>query len=364
MKIGVLTYHRSHNYGALLQAIALRKTLENLGHEVYFVDYWPEYHRKMYAMFDKEQIKWESPIRTLYYVMRCLIFFPFKFKRANKFSKFICSFISPYCKDVSDCFDLIVCGSDQIWRKQPGLHNKFNSIYFAQGETNADVYISYAASMGNINITKDEEYILANWFKRFRHISVREESLKKVLVNMQIQDVNVVADPTLLFFKDQWQSLIGMHIFKRRKKYVLYYNLQLNSFDVSSIKKYAHDHNFELVKLRAFAGLDSYKNNTITCADPYDMIRLIANAEMVFTSSYHGLVFSIIFERQFFASFSTNSGRAESLLEYLNLKNRLISKQAKEFPNFEINYLTVAPLLDNFRKESLCWLLKSLNNIS
>ena len=51
MKIGILTYHRSNNYGALLQAIALKKVLSDMGHKVTFIDYWPAYHRQMYALF-------------------------------------------------------------------------------------------------------------------------------------------------------------------------------------------------------------------------------------------------------------------------------------------------------------------------
>ena len=57
MKIGILTYHRSHNYGALLQAIALRHKLEQLGHEVYFIDYWPQYHQQIYKLFSKKECK-------------------------------------------------------------------------------------------------------------------------------------------------------------------------------------------------------------------------------------------------------------------------------------------------------------------
>lgn len=360
MKIGILTYHRSHNYGALLQAIALRETLENLGHDVNFVDYWPDYHRKMYALFDKAQIKWKKPTRTLMYIMRFLILYPYNMQKSKKFEKFINSFIVPHCKDISSRFDLIVCGSDQIWRKQPGLNYKYNPIYFAQGDIKTDYYISYAASMGNMNINKEEKESLIKWLKNFKSISVRETSLKEVLDSINIPNVKVVADPTLLFAKNQWKEKLKAQLNKQKKKYILYYNLQPKSFDVSSIKKYAREKNLQLIKLRPFAGIDSYMANTITCADPYDMIRLIANAEIVFTSSYHCLVFSIIFEKNFFASFSSNIKRAESLLESLNLIDRLIPIQTKSFPHSNINYSNVTPLLNDFRKDSMYWISSQL----
>ena len=56
MKIGILTYHRSHNYGALLQAIATRIVLKKMGHDAYYIDYWPDYHRRMYAMFNSNML--------------------------------------------------------------------------------------------------------------------------------------------------------------------------------------------------------------------------------------------------------------------------------------------------------------------
>ena len=60
MKIGILTYHRSNNYGALLQAIALRKVLADMGHEVSFIDYWPAYHRHIYEAFSIASLKYRS----------------------------------------------------------------------------------------------------------------------------------------------------------------------------------------------------------------------------------------------------------------------------------------------------------------
>ena len=120
MKIGILTYHRSHNYGALLQAIALRKVLSDMGNEVFFIDYWPNYHRHMYALFS---VKWliNRPGRKskLLYIKDCLLHCSVRKQRKQNFDLFISHFILPYISSCDDSYDVIVHGSDQIWRKQP-----------------------------------------------------------------------------------------------------------------------------------------------------------------------------------------------------------------------------------------------------
>ena len=89
MKIGILTYHRSHNYGALLQAIALRKVLTGMGHDVTYVDYWPDYHRHMYSLINLEHLK-ELGIRgKCRYVKNIVMTLPYRKERMENFRSFI-----------------------------------------------------------------------------------------------------------------------------------------------------------------------------------------------------------------------------------------------------------------------------------
>lgn len=364
MKIGILTYHKSHNYGALLQAIALRKVIERMGHEVYYVDYWPEYHKKTYAFYNPEYILHSNPLKTFKSLMRFILYSPYSLGRIRKFRKFIRNRIENHCENSANHFDLIVCGSDQIWRKQPGLNGKFNPTYFAAGGTNADNYISYAASMGIITTDNKDKELLKEWLQKFNAVSVREESLKLLLDELKINSPKVVADPTLLLPKEIWQSMLTGKEKRIRKKYLVYYTLQNDAFDIGTIQKYAEDNNLEIIWMMGGAGRKSFEKNTITCADPYDMMNLIANAEMVFTSSYHGLVFSIIFERQFVTSFTSNSGRAQTLLAQLGLQDRLIEPVSKQIPADKIDYVKVESKLREFREDSILWLSNSINRIT
>ena len=97
MIIGILTYHRSHNYGALLQAIALRVVLTNMGHKVSFIDYWPAYHNRMYALFSLKKLNSINCVRDkIRYIVDCFIHYNVRKQRINNFNYFITKYIAPY----------------------------------------------------------------------------------------------------------------------------------------------------------------------------------------------------------------------------------------------------------------------------
>ena len=156
MKIGILTYHRSHNYGALLQAIALRKVLADMGHEVTFIDYWPAYHRHMYALFSFHWMMSRKGIWSKWsYLKYCFCNYSARKKRKLSFDKFISEYIEPYTSSMDESYDVVIHGSDQIWRKQPEI-NTYNPVYFGCHDIVARRKVSYAASIGTPP-QKDEE---------------------------------------------------------------------------------------------------------------------------------------------------------------------------------------------------------------
>ena len=150
MKIGILTFHRSRNYGALLQAKAMQDYLRSLGHDVSFVDYWPPYHAQMYETFSKDKFRELSLYRMLTYLVRFILTFSRNNKRQEKTQVYINNFFT-ISEDKK--FDLVIYGSDQIWRKQ---HKKscpgFNPIFWGEGFVDTSHKIAYAASMGKIEI--------------------------------------------------------------------------------------------------------------------------------------------------------------------------------------------------------------------
>lgn len=361
MKIGILTYHRSQNYGALLQAAALRYFLSSLGHDVFFIDYWPEYHKRMYRIIDIQYIKEHSLFESFKYLLRESLVLPIKIGRKQKFSKFISENIDPYCKAESECFDCIIYGSDQIWRKQPGLKYQFNPIYFGEGEFKSRFHVSYAASMGVESLDDDDERNIKTWLKKFEAISVREGSLKTKLESIGVRNVKQTIDPTLLLDKQQWETLAIRNDSKgKRLRYVLFYDLMSSSFDKEMISRYAKERNLELITITGKAKNDNYRSNIEAVLNPFEMVDYIANAECVFTSSYHGLVFSLIFNKKVFASFRYNSSRAISLLNTLGLDNVLIEPMTKEVSESPIDYDKCNQILASMRYDSGEWLRNAL----
>lgn len=355
MKIGILTYHRSHNYGALLQAIALRHKLEQLGHEVYFIDYWPQYHQQIYKLFSKKEAFKKGLTGAIKYIGNFIITYRNRKKRIIAFENFINKYIFPYCKLYSnkEHYDVIVYGSDQIWRKQPKPMNYFNPVYFAENILCSKSHISYAASMGDVKLDDNDYHFLKKRMSNFNQVSIREVGLKEILLKVGINS-KVVVDPTILLNQKEWDTLFSIkRIFE--DKYIFYYRLHRDTFN----EKYAMD--FAKKRGCSLVILDGKVRFTIrdilSTSNPTDFLSLIKYAECILTSSYHGLIFSIIFNKEFYASFATNVGRANSILTALELQDRLIPpREMIPLKSNKIDYNKVNKKLDLFKEESLEYL--------
>lgn len=354
MKIGILTYHRSHNYGALLQAIALRYVLTEKGHDVSFVDYWPAYHKRFYSLFSFHEMKQKGFKGGLLYLKKCVLDYSFRHERFATFQSFIHQYIEPYLSSCSDSYDMIIHGSDQIWRKQIGT-KMYNPIYFGNHNIKCSKRVSYAASMGVLPTKESDIQLLKSYFACLDAISVRETDLK-ILVQNCGYTCEQHLDPTLLLSKEQWCSIFNINQ-KKTGDYVLYYDLLEDSFDMTEIQRFASAHH---LTLKTIFGRQSSGKNTddkFYVANPKTLLDLIYHASFVFTSSFHGLVFALIFHKPFYASFSTNSGRAESILDVLKLKNYLIAPKSSIDQNYPIiDYQQVDEFLDVLRQKSLHYL--------
>jgi len=354
MKIGILTYHRTLNYGACLQAVATRVVLEKMGHKVYYVDYWPKYHQGKYKIFS-----WKVFIplpfkRKIRYVWGAIKHRKYIIRRANNFATFHNQYIIPFCKPLSETYDVVVYGSDQIWRKQKET-KAYNPIYFGGRSIKAKKHISYAASMGSLPETEQDRSQVRELVSNFDKISVRENSLKNLLSELGIQNVTQSLDPTLLLSAREWNRIIPTPDY-HGPKYVLVYGIGTVSFEMDEVKQYAQE-NKCIVKLLQSNGTATDTETLITTAAPDTFIYLVKNAECIFTSSFHGLAFSIIYQKEFFASFTQKKvSRAQSLLTTLGLKDRLLYPHTKIPSCKDINYKKVESLLQDMRIESMRYL--------
>ena len=357
MKIGILTYHRSDNYGALLQAIALREVLKEMGHESTFIDYWPDYHRQMYSVFSFGAMKYKSVIGNIVYVINTIRRYRVKKERIKSFEEYRSKYIYPYLTTVDAEYDVVIHGSDQIWRKQKVLKS-YNPVYFGKNNVKAARKISYAASMGVVSPMDEDKEILKDYLSYLDCISVREKELGDLVTELGYEN-DVSIDPTLLLDKKRWVDMMDLKS-DSAEKYVLYYKLQHHSFDDEKIQKFAKSRNLKVKTIYGQARKFNTEEN-IYIANPKDFLNLILNAEYVFTSSYHGLVFSLLFHKPFYASFNKNSGRAQSLLQYLSLDDRLLTPMSN-IPNIEniINYANIDDMIEKERVRSLRYIEDSI----
>lgn len=318
-KIGILTYHRAYNYGALLQAFALRSFLQAAGHDVSFIDYWPEYHKKMYALFSFSKLRNRTFKSRLFYIWDSIIHYSARKKFYTKIQKNVDDLITPHTS-LDKNYDVIIYGSDQIWRKQPFV-NAYNPVYFGKNSFTAKKHIAYAASMGKLPSNDIDRQSIKKLIANLDAISVREKDLQDLLTELGI-DAKLVLDPTLLLPTENWNALIPPTT-SPQKKYIMFFEIVRKSFNLEEVKHFAKSHNLPIrILYNDVRRIDS--KIPTEAVDLIEFLECTRNAEFIFTSSFHALVFSILFHKQFYACFKSNEGRAKTLLRSLGLESRLL----------------------------------------
>lgn len=332
MKIGIITWFTGPNYGTNLQAIALQYYLRNHGYEVNIINY--EVPPSKSVKERKNLLK-----RIIYQPQKYAIKFALnKYRvditeRNNKLSSTIKNkcILTPRVKNVEELinicnsFDLLICGSDQIWN--PNWYDRF---YFADYDEIRTRRISYAPSMGVNAIPETVLPEIKRSISKFDLISVRETKAADLLEAYTSARPTVVVDPTLLLSTLEWNEL-----FKESKpekeKYVLAFFLNDEGTHLKATRSFAKKHSYKLVFV-PYKGMTYLQNADIRAdAGLEDLLDLIRNAEYVITDSFHITVFSIIFKKQFFTfqrfkedSFTSQNVRVINLLELANMKERMI----------------------------------------
>lgn len=346
MKIAILTFHWATNYGAVLQAYALQHYLTQLGNEVEIINYYPSKYKKSYfnALITKRinkihkrliEVKKEKKIDS------------FRKKHLNITEYFNSS---NKLNSISDNYDCFICGSDQIWNPsflQYGEKGK-TYVYFLDFVSENKIKASYAGSFGVTEYPDTFCDELKKKFQRFDCISVRENSGRKIINNLGISDVEIVPDPTILLKTDAYMSLVNKNI--HNAKYICTYmlhNQKIKSYEMlySQLK----DKNCDIIE-NNYCAIEDWLSN-------------IFNSEMVVTNSFHGIVFSILFKKNFIALPIKGSGmndRLYTILNKLGLQDRIYDSN-----DFNIDALIdwdeVHRKLENYRSDGYKYINKILD---
>lgn len=359
MRIGILTFHSAHNYGAVLQCYALQEYLRSLGHDAYVIDYRPDYLVEYYKLYKKEH--WKNKTLGKYslksIIGECLRV-PFRLPRYRAFQKFIDNRLRlyPYTKsdDYSD-FDAVIFGSDQIWN--PKLTGEaFDLVFFGKGISCKKVV--YAASNKNKTLTSEEQDFYKKALLQLDYIGVRESTLQQLLQPLTHKPISLNLDPTLLAGNIIFDNLSVSDGFGF--KYVLIYEITYHKEVYKIAKKYSKERWCKVVGLnsrilsRHFCEMDQ-------TASPEKWIRYIKFAEHIITTSFHGVAFSILLKKKFHYVRQNNPSdyRIESLLNQLNLMDRIIEMDGL-VSDAPIDYEAVHKSLDELRSASVQYLHESL----
>ncbi len=364
MRIGILTFHCAHNYGAVLQCYALQETLKGMGHDVDVIDYRPEYLLASYRKFSIDRFISKNPFTLIRKTTRELWVLDKRIKRYYAFNDFISSnlHLSKRIngKFIPPDYDIYIIGSDQIWN--PRITCGFDSVYFGgfQFAKGKRKYISYAASMGLQELGDSDKKFYASALQNLDSISVREFQTASLLQPLTSKKVETVLDPTLLVDVRIWDAMaVAPRI---GKKYVLVYQIGIDSDIIKMARKIAKETDAVVVEI--MAGIYSRKSKyRIQCATPKEFLGWLKYANCVVTNSFHGTAFSVIFNRPFYnIAGNRNDVRSLSFLESIGLENRVKAK--KSFPAFsEIDYSDVDEIINGLRRNSKYFIKKAIGNI-
>lgn len=293
MKVGILTFHRAHNYGAVLQCYALQEVLKGMGHDVEVIDYRQPWTELVYKRFSLELLnsRCHSLKKKIRYIFRCV----YNYHKIGKTRKIFSDFRNKYLKlspifrdDTILKYDFCIIGSDQLWGINC-LGGQCDKIFTGNLSVSSKCKIvGYAISSNLYSIDYMQQHnILENSLNNFSSISFREESVISKIADYTNQYFQECVDPTLLTEKENWNFLLNDKW--KNRKYVVCYRARSNGSDGFSLeettKRFAEQNKCEVIDLSD----GQYSVN--------DFVSAIANAQYVLTTSFHASVFSLIFNR-------------------------------------------------------------------
>lgn len=340
-KTGIITILNVNNYGAELQAFALHHKLKSLGYDNEIINYLyyknPNYIKEPAAnplikttfknTLKDTVLKWLDKYSAFKYPKIAKL----RKQRFDHFHAKNTSVSKPY-KSYSELYNAqhtyynFIVGSDQVWNPNNGTNIAPYFLTFAPKDANK---VSYASSFGVGSI--DEAYYTQYkaWLSNLTHVSTRESDGVKIIKEVSDRKATHVVDPTLLLTKSDWQSF--MVPYQSDTPYILFFIFKRN--------KYAEELAYKIQKKTGYKIIRVCKNEIPLESDdkmlnirdfgPAEFLGLYNSASFVLTTSFHGSIFSLIFEKPFYTitpASKNNNSRQQSLMDMVNLQDRLLTE--------------------------------------
>lgn len=358
MKVGILTFHRAHNYGAVLQCYALQEVLHNLGADTVVINYKQPFIDNLYKA--KLSVKHLAILAFLMKIKAIRKYFhsiSTDRKRGKNFETFRKLFLncSTECKmnNIPKDLDRYVIGSDQVW----GIHctHDFDPVFWGGFERKEDSKLYGYAISGNGDyqdfLTHQE---IRHYFNLFDDISFREKKIRDDMEGITGIRKEICLDPTLLTDECLWHNLINDKW--EKEKYVVVYQIRRLKkrprLLEEKAKEYASKHECQVINLTGM-------NHPVD-----DFVSIIKHAQCVFTSSFHATVFSVIFGTPFYSYklYDGHDDRYESLLKELDLDHHLVDENSdtSETPIIK-DIVSVKKKLDDIKADSIAYLKRIIS---
>ena len=362
MKIGVYTFHAHHNVGAMLQAFATVKVLQGFGAEPELVNLYPysleesNHHRfKIHTLKDIIRfiyLKLHPQVRMM---DRRFDLFHQQMPLSKRYFT-----VEEYISDPLT-YDIHLVGSDQVWNLQKGY--EYSRFYFLDYLPASSKKISFASSFGTTDIVQDVDKV-RKALSCFENLSAREDKAVEFIKHITGKHCTKILDPSLLLNQKEWDLVIpSTPIIKG--KYIFFYgvNKDKNTWNIiKTVQKYIG------VPVVGFPGpiRPSYNfDKYIVDGGPLEFVNLIKHATFVITSSFHGLAFSVNYNKNFIlVKYGERMERLESLVRSLDLDSHYVNSPAEVnlfLNNYDNNNVTHEKL-DIERKKSMDFLKKICTN--
>lgn len=377
MNLGIITFSSAHNYGAMLQCYALQKMTENLGFDVEIINFRPKVIDNVYNPFKRSK---RSRFDLGFYKHRTILYLKhyYKIEKLKNFENFMNENLNitiPYktfneLKEANFGYDFLISGSDQLWN--PELTNGLNPSYFLKFSNDNTKKISYGVSIGSDNINKNDIPIFKHYLPNFDNISVRESSTTNVLSEYVDSSIDIVIDPTLLLERKYYdeikndvlnrKSLLKNDINLKNNDYIFVYTLQYNEELLKIGELISQNEKLPVIFNRPYKKF-SNQLDSVPYIGPKEFLGLISNAKYIVTNSYHGVLFSIIYNKKFITIPNTNTpSRIKEVINHLNIESNLFYSfnDFKSIEDIAINYEDVEKKLSELKNDSIKFLKDSL----
>lgn len=370
-KVAIVTWIKYDNFGTFLQAFALQKVLKDMGCDSCILDDHTIIEEGRCTNHPSALKRWYYSFRFLLSsLLRKGIGLYLKEKRSHKlYGQFrrrylnVDTQIQPLSA-LDERYDTFVCGSDQIWYPSALIFSPYYYLNFTQKKK-----IAYAPSIGTSRYPNDFIPKVKPLLERFDKLSVREQVGAEIIGTIVGREVPAVLDPTLLLEGHDWEKM-ALSSPSCKHEYVLCYFLTYNEAYIHFVVDYARRHSLRVVGFALYGQKNDYAD-IVLAAGPHGFLSAVKHANMVFTDSFHGTIFSLQFRKKFctfkrFADHDPNNqnSRVNNLLQMVGLESHFVGindlARIDQLP--AINYEAVERTLSNERSASIRYLKEALMN--